>query len=207
LELEFAHADLKFCNPCVQPNNHGHVNRYVNMLPDKFSAAVPAHSPAYWIKTLSITGGPLVEGNFRVAITFFLQYYRDINIRTKLASLFQGIDWHQPVMLRSCAPPARVAAFRQVGDEMNLSLPMFFTKPGTSPRALGVVAAGRVFCEYEFAVMTQVLESRVASFVWTRQKHDWQEETRPLHYLGTQYIVPCPWKNLRFVRAGSRVQS
>ena len=177
------------------------------MLPDNLSAAEPAQHPAYWIKTLSITGGPLVENNLKTAVAFFLQYYRDINIHTKLASLFKGIDWHQPVRVRRCPPNERVAAFRQVGDEMNLSHPMFFTKPGTSPRALGIVPAGRVYCEYQFQVMTEALESRVSSFVWTRGPHDWREESRPLYYLGIQYIIPKPWKTLRFVRAGSRVQT
>lgn len=177
------------------------------MLPDKLSAAEPAQHPAYWLKTLSITGGPMVEGNLKTAIAFFLKYYRDINIRTKLPSLLKGVDWHQPVHLVLCQPNQPLVAFRQAGDETNLSHPMFFTKPGTSPRALGIIPTGRVYCEYQFQVLAEVLESRVSSFNWTRGPHDWRDETRPLHYLGIQYIVPKPWKTLRFVRSGNRIQS
>lgn len=177
------------------------------MMPDNLFAAQPAQEPAYWIKVLSISSGPTVESNLKTAIAFFLKYYRDINIRTKLPSLFRGIDWHQAVRLTPLPKDAGVAAFRPAGSEMDLSQPMFFTKPGTSPLALGIIPTGRIYCQYAFQVTTEVLESKVASFVWTRSPRDWRQETRPLHYLGTQYIIPVPWKNLRFVRAGSRAQS
>jgi hypothetical protein len=177
------------------------------MMPDKLSAALPAQQPDYWIKELSITGGPMVERNLRTAIAFFLHYYRDINIRTKLPSLFKGIDWHQAVQSARFQKDAAVAAFRKVGSEMNLSQPMFFTKPGTSPLALGIATEGRVYCQYAFQAAAEALESRVSSFIWTHGPHDWQEETRPLHYLGVQYIIPVPWKTLRFVRAGNRIQT
>ena len=93
---------------------------------DKLSAALPAQLPAYWTKALSMTGGPMVERNLRTAIAFFLHYYRDIDIRKKLPSLFKGIDWHQPVQVARLQKGATVAAFRRVEMATNLSQPMFF---------------------------------------------------------------------------------